>query len=121
MPVRFLTLLAAALLVALVPHLLWGPLAGAVVALGWTLGWAALQLQRAKRLERWLKQPEGAAPDTLGGLWGDLADRLRRLLSQRDRQVQEHAERLQYFLRALQASPNGVTLLDAQGRIESLR
>jgi two-component system phosphate regulon sensor histidine kinase PhoR len=118
MPVRFLSLLAAALLVALVPHLLWGPLAGAVVALGWTLGWAALQLQRAKRLERWLKQPEGAAPDTMGGLWGDLADRLRRLLTQRDRQVKEHAERLQYFLRALQASPNGVTLLDAQGRIE---
>ena len=115
---HFLTLLMGALLVALLPHVLWGPLVAALAALAWTLGWAALQLSRAQRLERWLRDPGASDPPPLRGLFGDLADRLRRLLVQRNRQVQEQAERLQYFLRAIQASPNGVTLLDAQGRIE---
>jgi len=113
-----MTLVLGALGVALLPHWLWGPLAGLLAALAWTLGWSALQLSRAQRLERWLREPEAGDPPVLGGLFGDLSDRLRRLLVQRQRQVQEHAERLQYFLRAIQASPNGVTLLDAQGRIE---
>ena len=113
-----MTLVLGALGVALLPHWFWGPLAGALAALAWTLGWSALQLSRAQRLERWLREPDAGDPPVLRGLFGDLTDRLRRLLVQRNRQVQEHAERLQYFLRAIQASPNGVTLLDAQGRIE---
>jgi two-component system, OmpR family, phosphate regulon sensor histidine kinase PhoR len=115
---HFMSLLTGALLLALLPHWLWGPLAGALAALAWLLGWATLQLLRAQQLERWLRDPGAAEPPVLRGLFGDLTDRLRRLLTQRNRQVQEHAERLQYFLRAIQASPNGVTLLDAQGRIE---
>jgi two-component system phosphate regulon sensor histidine kinase PhoR len=118
MLVRFVTLLAGALSVALLPHLVWGPLAAALAALSFVLAWVALQLHRAHRLERWLRDPDSQPLQALGGLWGDISDRLRRLLIQRERQVQEHRERLQYFLRALQASPNGVTLLDAQGRIE---
>ena len=54
----------------------------------------------------------------LQGLWRDLGDRMWRLIQLRDKQVQSHADRLLHFLQAIQASPNGVTLLDKQGRIE---
>ncbi len=59
----------------------------------------------------------GAAP-ALGGIWGEVADRARRLLKNRDQQNQDSQTRLDEFLAAMQASPNGVVLLDAQGRIE---
>ena len=41
-----------------------------------------------------------------------------RQLRQREKQAATAEQRLQYFLQAIQASPNGVTLLDAHGRIE---
>jgi len=91
----------------------------ALVALGvlsWS--WILLQLWRAHRLEVWLRAGQVANAPAVSGLWRDLGDRMRRLLHQRDQQVQIHADRLQHFLQAIQASPNGVTLLDSQGRIE---
>ena len=94
-------------------------LLGALVALAlasWI--WIFLQLWRAQKLEAWLRHGQVADAPVLKGLWRDLGDRMRRLLQLRDKQVQVHAERLQYFLQAIQASPNGVTLLDKQGRIE---
>ena len=45
---------------------------------------------------------------------------MRKLVRLRDRAVQDSANRLQEFLAALQASPNGVLLLDHEGRIEWL-
>jgi two-component system phosphate regulon sensor histidine kinase PhoR len=50
-------------------------------------------------------------------VWREVSDRIRRVLHQRQREVQVHADRLQQFLDAIQASPNGVTLLDREGRI----
>ena len=52
------------------------------------------------------------------GIWGEVVDRTRRLLKNRDQQNQESQTRLDEFLAAMQASPSGVVLLDAQGRIE---
>lgn len=81
-------------------------------------GWSILQLHRAQRLDAWLREADPLSAPRLGGFWRDITDRIQRLLRQRDRLIADHAERLQYFLEAIQASPNGVTLLDAQGRIE---
>ena len=53
-----------------------------------------------------------------GGVWGDIASRVRRLLRQRDRSIADAENRLHDFLLALQASPNGVVLLNPQARIE---
>lgn len=92
-----------------------GAAAGAVLA---CLVWCVLQLRRAQWLDAWLRQPDQQPVPRLGGVWRDLTDRIQRLLRQRDRQIAEQADRLQYFLEAIQASPNGVTLLDDQGRIE---
>jgi two-component system phosphate regulon sensor histidine kinase PhoR len=56
-------------------------------------------------------------PPELPGLWGAVIDRVRRLLRARDQQVAEAGQRMQSFLAAIQASPNGVTLLDEANRI----
>jgi two-component system phosphate regulon sensor histidine kinase PhoR len=47
-----------------------------------------------------------------------LVDRSRRILRLRDQEVADARQRLQEFLAAIQNSPNGVVLLDSQGRIE---
>ena len=80
--------------------------------------WFLLDALRGTRLLRWLR--EGGADDiALGnGLWGEVYDRVRRSLRAKDRLADESNGRLSDFLAALQASPNGVVLMDAHGRIE---
>lgn len=93
----------------------WGALAG--LALAGVL-WFVLDLWRAARVLRWLKGSDASPAPALRGLWGEVSDRARRLLRQREQQTQESQARLQEFLAAIQASPNGVVLLDKLGRIE---
>ena len=90
------------------------------------LGWLVVDSIRLGKLLGWLRSEQnndmpgvmaGAAP-RIAGVWGEVADRTRRLLKARDEQYQEIQGRLDEFLAAMQASPSGVVLLDAQGRIE---
>lgn len=92
-----------------------GALAGTVLG---SLLWFVMDLSRGLRLVAWLRRADAADPPALFGLWGEAADRTRRLLRSREQQVQESERRLQEFLAAIQASPNGVVLLDEAGRIE---
>lgn len=92
-----------------------GALAGAFAG---SLGWLLLDLARSVRLLRWLRDGADADPPRTGGVWGEVGDRVRRALRLRERASQDAGERLQAFLSAIQASPNGVVLLDTQGRIE---
>jgi two-component system phosphate regulon sensor histidine kinase PhoR len=92
-----------------------GALAGAVLG---AIFWFLLDLRRGRRLVRWLRDPEAGPAPTMFGLWGEAADRCRRLVREREQEVQESESRLQAFLAAIQASPNGVVILDAQGLIE---
>ena len=87
-------------------------------ALGGVYLWFLLDIVYGLRLLRWLRQGEVTTPPTGGGLWSEVGDRVRKLLRVRQRLAQESDLRLQEFLAAIQASPNGVVLLDAQGRIE---
>lgn len=94
----------------------WGAVAGACAA-AWL--WFAWDAWCAARVLAWLRQGElAAALPRLPGAWGESADRVRRLLRQQEKAVAASDARLQEFLAALQASPNGVLLLDGQGRIE---
>lgn len=93
----------------------WAALAGAGVG-AWL--WFAADLWRGARVLAWLRQGDAVAAPALRGLWGEVAARARRLLRERQRQADASHERLQAFLAALQASPNGVLLLDAAGHIE---
>ena len=79
--------------------------------------WVLVDLRRAHKLREWLSEGDTGRPPAIAGYWGETADRMRRLLRSRDRQLLECEHRLQAFLSAIQASPNGVVLLDAQGCI----
>ncbi|MEO8249134.1 MAG: phosphate regulon sensor histidine kinase PhoR [Burkholderiales bacterium] len=114
--------------------LLW-QLAGAVT--GWLIGgrdsrtvgvlggmlagtfiWFAIDFSRASRLLGWLREGAAREAPTLRGAWGEAADRVRRFFRGRDRQLLASDDRLRHFLEGIQASPNGVLLLDAENRIE---
>jgi two-component system, OmpR family, phosphate regulon sensor histidine kinase PhoR len=92
-----------------------GVLIGAVIA---SLAWLAWDLARASRLLTWLRRGDAAAPVRLNGFWLDLQQRMRKALTERERREAASDARLQDFLAAMQASPNGVVLLDADTRIE---
>ncbi|WP_029525151.1 phosphate regulon sensor histidine kinase PhoR [Polaromonas glacialis] len=97
----------------------WGLLTGATA-------WQLADSFYARRLLNWLRSEQSnetpvlmAGPQPrLPGVWGEAADRVRRLLKNRHEQYRESQARLDEFLEALQASPNGVVLLDDEGRIE---
>lgn len=73
---------------------------------------------RGHRLLRWLRgtQEEPAPRDT--GLWGELGYRIERALRLREQALARERLQLQQFLSAIEASPNGVLMLDAQDQIQ---
>jgi two-component system phosphate regulon sensor histidine kinase PhoR len=114
-----LALLAGAALGGLVGVLLSGH--GGLAWVGAVLGvaWAVLvDALRGRRLVEWLRgaQESGAPRDS--GLWGELGFRIERALRLREQQRAREELRLSQFLAAIEASPNGVLLLDANEQIE---
>ena len=95
-----------------------GQLGAALGAWIGALLWSLQQLWRAHRLEAWFRSGPSGEPPRLAGFWREVSDRIRRVLQLREREVQLHAHRLTSYLDAIHASPNGVTLLDREGRIE---
>ncbi len=94
------------------------PLLGAVS--GATAGIAIATLRdawRARRLRAWLRGAQEQPAPRHTGLWGDLAYRIERLLRMREREIVHERDRLQQFLSAIEASPNGVMMLDANDQI----
>ena len=92
-----------------------GALAGVLAG---SIAWFIIDLLRGARVLDWLRAPSVPASPEMSGLWGEIVDRTRRLLRARDQQLADSLRRLQDFLAAIQASPNGVVLLDSTGRIE---
>jgi two-component system phosphate regulon sensor histidine kinase PhoR len=90
----------------------------AFAALAGCYVWLLLDSLRAWRLLQWLRAGDTAHIPLGSGFWGESLDRIRKLVRHRDRALSDSDSRLQEFLSALQASPNGVLLLDAEGRIE---
>lgn len=88
-----------------------GLVAGAVA-------WFTLETLNALRALRWLKRGDFRGVPRATGLWGEAADRMRRAIAGRDKRAGDAERRLEDFLDAIRGSPNGVVLLDAQGRIE---
>lgn len=103
-----------------------GALAGSVLA---SLVLLLRDSARLIRLQAWLRHLQLAQMDEMadilaqkepprGGMVGEVADRFARLLKLYLRGRQDSQLRLQEMLSAIQASPNGVILLDPEGRIE---
>ena len=82
--------------------------------------WLILDLTRGVRMLRWLRADTERDVALGSGLWGEASERVRRLVRARDRLVHQSEGRLHDFLAALQASPNGVVLLNDQSQIEWL-
>ena len=111
-------ILGLILLVA-TPAWFWGgPLWAALVACALLIGVLLRQSWKISRLEKWLSQPDWRTELPWKGVWAEIAQRIQRQVRQNDKQLRASEQRLQYFLQAIQASPNGVTLLDSEGRIE---
>jgi len=90
---------------------LWGALLGSAL-------WFILDALRAARVLAWLTPERAPELPLRSGVWGEVLERAQRLLRDKDRTIQDNDNRLQDFLSALQASPNGVILLDDTCRIE---
>ena len=88
-----------------------GALAGALL-------WSLLDGLRARRLLKWLATADTSQTPKLRGMWAELYVRSQKVLKNLERKIQSSDARLANFLAAIQASPNGVILLDADGRIE---
>lgn len=89
----------------------WGALFGAAL-------WFMLDNLRAAQALRWLHGDMQDSWHLKIGLWGDLVERAQRLCRFKDRTIADSDKRLEDFLSALQASPNGVVLLDPLSAIE---
>ena len=95
------------------------PLLGMV--LGGAIGVSLIALVdawRGHRLIRWLRgAQEGQAPRD-AGFWGEIGYRVERSVRSRERSLEEEQTRLAQFLSAIEASPNGVLMLDANDQID---
>ena len=66
----------------------------------------------------WLRGPQVGQPPRESGWWGEMAHRIDRGLRLRDAGIEQEKQRLRDFLEAIEASPNGVLLLDRNDQIE---
>jgi hypothetical protein len=73
-------------------------------------------LWRTHRLDDWLSAPQLQLNPPWQGVWLEISSRVQRLLRLQEMQVALHEKRLKDFLLAIQASPNGVILLDEEAR-----
>ena len=73
---------------------------------------------RGQGLMDWLRGPLVTPAPRDTGFWGELGYRTERALRGRELLVRQEQERLSQFLSAIEASPNGVLLLDAGDQIE---
>ena len=101
-----------------------GSLTGAVESGTWVGGFTGGVLfvirdrVRGTALLAWLRGPLDVPAPRQAGFWGELAYRAERVLVRRDAEVQSERDKREQFLSAIEASPNGVLLLDAQEQIE---
>jgi two-component system phosphate regulon sensor histidine kinase PhoR len=104
-----------------------GHLAGAALAapeVGAITGAAAavalavlIDVLRAMRLMTWLRGDLARDAPRDAGFWGEVGYRVERALRAREQAMAAEAQRLEEFLSAIEASPNGVLLLDDKDQI----
>ena len=87
-------------------------------ALCGVLVWLFINFNRSSRYLDWIRSGDVSEAPKLNGVWGEATDRTRRLLREQIKTLDSSNKRLDDFLAAIQASPNGVILLDANAQIE---
>ncbi|MEN9419564.1 MAG: phosphate regulon sensor histidine kinase PhoR [Pseudomonadota bacterium] len=92
-----------------------GTLLGALLA---SFVAAGLERRRGSRLLAWVRDASDEPAPRDGGYWAELAYRVEKALRTRERTARAEREQYRQFLQAIEASPNGVLLLDAADQIE---
>lgn len=104
---------------ALVGWRFQSPVVGALIGAAFS---AVLTILRDGRhllaVLEWLRGAQDGPAPRDRGLWGELGYRIERALRHKDRAIQDERARLQQFLSAIEASPNGVLMLDVNDQIE---
>ncbi len=88
-----------------------GSLAGAAI-------WITLDNVRAARVLAWLRHGHAVRPPQTSAVWAEVVERARKGFKALNRKARKSDVRLQEFLAAIQASPNGVLLLNRNAVIE---
>ncbi len=94
---------------------LLGILLGALLG---ALGYALFDALRGQRFLTWLQSRNGASAPRDAGFWGEVGYRVERSTRLLEQQIDREKIRLAQFLSAIEASPNGVMLLDVNDQIE---
>ena len=114
-----LAMIAGGLVGMGVGHALDAPLVGELIGGACAVAvFAVFDTMRGYKLIDWLRgsQETQAPRDT--GFWGELGYRVERSIRTRELGLAQEQMRLTQFLSAIEASPNGVLLLDAGDQIE---
>ena len=73
---------------------------------------------RGQRFLQWLRGPRDRLAPRDAGYWGEVGYRVERSLRNLQQAVVDERQRLDQFLSAIEASPNGVMMLDDKDQIE---
>ncbi len=82
------------------------------------ISWLIFEQYKRANLLRWLQNPDFNVRPTKVGDLETIVDKVIRLQRAQEKLNEQSVQRLNDFLSAIQASPNGVMLLDAELRIE---
>lgn len=98
------------------PSLVWpSSVMGAAAML---VGLVLRDAWRGQALMDWLRGPQNSQAPRDTGFWGELAYRVERALRGRESHIRDEQQRLAQFLSAIEASPNGVLMLDGIDSID---
>jgi len=74
--------------------------------------------RRGRRLLRWLRSAQQGQAPRDAGFWGEIGYWAEKALRGRERAIEIERKRREQFLSAIEASPNGVMMLDAEEHID---
>ena len=117
---RLVVLVAAALLTALFGLARWNATVALEAVLVVVLLWALFDGWRSSNFNKWLRAFDGTQNFNrgMGGAWGEVQYRIAQRLRKAQGLHKDEQQRLEHFLQAIQASPNGVALIDNKDAIE---
>ena len=115
-----LTCLITAVFLYCFPLSQWWPLVTIGACWGLVVLTQAADARQIEHLLQWLRQRDAPLPKHLAPQWMELASHILRQRRNHKDLLAQSDKRLADFLAALQASPNGVVLLDVDQRIEWL-
>ncbi len=92
-----------------------GTMVGAVLGVQ---AYALIDALRGQHFLKWLQSRRAMAPPRDSGFWGEVSYRVERSTRSLEQKIDLEQTRLEQFLSAIEASPNGVMMLDVNDQIE---